>query len=73
MTVRCEIAEPYREACVRGSGDWLRRLTSASSAESRRRQSPAVRGRSEGRARRPKARRNSGAAIVTEALMNHAG
>ena len=33
----------------------------------------AVRGGSEGRARRPKARRSSGSAIAAEALMNNAG
>ena len=59
MTVRREIAEPRRESGVRSPED-LRRTR-------------AVRGGSEGRARRPKARRSSGSAIVAEVFMNNAG
>ena len=59
MTVRREIAEPRRE-----TGAW--------SPEDLRR-TRAVRRRPEGRARRPKACRNSGSAIAAEVLMNHAG
>ena len=56
---RDEIAEPRRETGVRSPED-LRRTR-------------AVRRRPEGRARRPKACRNSGSAIAAEVLMNHAG
>ena len=59
MTVRREIAEPRRETGARSPED-LRRTR-------------AVRRRPEGRARRPKACRNSGSAIAAEVLMNHAG
>ena len=59
MTIRREIAEPRRE-------------TGARSREATRR-TRAVRRGSEGRARRPKARRSSGSAIVVEAFMNPAG
>ena len=59
MTVRGEIAELRRESGARSPED-LRRTR-------------AVRRRPEGQARRPKARRSSGSAIATEALMNYAG
>jgi len=59
MTVRREIAEPRRE-------------TGARSPEAPRR-TRAVRGGSEGRARRPKARRSSESAIAAEVFMNNAG
>ena len=59
MMVRREIAEPRRETCARSREDSKR--------------TRAVRWGSEGRARRPKARRNSGSAIGAEALMNNAG
>jgi len=59
MPVRCEIAEPRREA-------------SAWSPEAPMR-TRAVRGGSEGRARWPKARRSSGSAIAAEAFMNNGG
>jgi hypothetical protein len=59
MTVRREIAEPRRETGARSREDPMR--------------TRAVRGGSEGRARRPKARRSSGSAIAAEALMNNAG
>jgi hypothetical protein len=59
MTVRREIAKPRRETGARSPED-LRRTR-------------AVRRRSEGRARRPQACRNSGSAIAAEALMNNAG
>jgi hypothetical protein len=59
MTVRREIAEPRRE-------------TGARSPEAPMRTCP-VRGESEGRARRPKARRSSGSAIAAEVFMNNAG
>ena len=59
MTVRREIAEPRRETGARSREDPMR--------------TRAVRGVSEGRARRPKARRSSGSAIAAEALMNNAG
>ncbi len=59
MTIRREIAEPRRENGARSPED-LRRT-------------PAVRGGSEGRARRPKARRSSGSAIVAEVFMINAG
>ncbi len=59
MTIRGEIAEPRRETGARSREDPTR--------------TRAVRGGSEGRARRPKARRNSGSAIAAEALMNNAG
>jgi hypothetical protein len=59
MTVRREIAELRRETCARSRKDPMR--------------TRAVRGGSEGRARRPEARRSSGSAIAAEALMNNAG
>jgi hypothetical protein len=59
MTVRREIAETRRESGARSREAPMR--------------TRAVRGGSEGRARRPKARRSSGSAIAAEALMNHAG
>jgi len=59
MTVRREIAESRGETGVRSRED-LRRTR-------------AVRWGSEGRARRPKARRSSESAIAAEALMNNAG
>ena len=59
MTVRREIAEPRRETGARSLKDPLR--------------TPVVRGGSEGRARRPWARRSSGSAIVAEVFMSKAG
>ncbi len=59
MTVRREIAEPCRETGARSPEYPMR--------------THAVRGGSEGRARRPKVRRSSGSAIAAEALMNNAG
>jgi len=59
MTVRRESAKPRCE-------------TSARSLEALRR-TRAVRRRSDGRARWPQARRNSGSAIAAEVLMNNAG
>jgi len=59
MTVRREIAEPRRETGVWSPEDPMR--------------THAARWGSEGRARRPKARRSSGSAIATEAFMNNAG
>ena len=59
MTVRHEIAEARRE-------------TGARSPEAPTR-TRAVRGGSDGRARRPKARRSSGSAVAVEALMNNVG
>ena len=59
MTVRHEIAEARRE-------------TGARSPEAPTR-TRAVRGGSEGRARRPKACRSSGSAVTVEALMNNVG
>jgi len=59
MTVHGEIAEARREPDARSREDPMRTC--------------AVRGGSEGRARRPKARRSSGSAIAAEALMNNAG
>ena len=59
MTVRREIAKPRRETGVRSREDPMR--------------TRAVRGGSEGRARRPKARRISGSAIAAEVYMNNAG
>jgi hypothetical protein len=59
MTVRREIAEPRRETGARSPED-LRRTRE-------------VRRRPEGRARWPKACRNSGSAIAAEVLMNHTG
>ena len=59
MTVRHEIAEARRETGARSPA-----------APTRTR---AVRGGSEGRTRRPKARRSSGSAIAVEALVNDAG
>ena len=59
MTVRREIVQPRRETGARSPED-LRRTC-------------IVRRRPDGRARRPQARRNSGWAIVAEALMYHVG
>ena len=59
MTVRREIAEPRRETGARSREDPMR--------------TRAVRGGSEGRARRPKACRSSGLAIAAEVFMNNAG
>ena len=59
MTVRCEIDEPRRETRARSREAPMR--------------TRAVRGGSEGRARRPKARRSSGSAIAAEVFMNNAG
>jgi hypothetical protein len=59
MTVRRESAEPRRESGAQSPAD-LRRTR-------------ALRRRSEGRARRPKACRSSGSAIAAEVLMNYAG
>ena len=59
MTVRREIAQPRCETGARSPED-LRRTR-------------AVRRRSEGRARRPQACRNSGSAIAAEVSMNNAG
>jgi hypothetical protein len=59
MTVRREIAKPRRE-------------TGARSPENPRR-TRAVRRGFEGRARRPKAYRNSGSAIAAEVFMSNAG
>ena len=59
MTVRREIAEPRRETGARSREDPMRTRV--------------VRGGSEGRAHRPKARRSSGSAIVAEVFMNNAG
>jgi hypothetical protein len=52
MTVRCEIVEPRRETGARSPENPMR--------------TRAVRRGSEGRARRPKARRSSGSAIAAE-------
>ena len=59
MTVRREIAEPRRETGARSREDPMR--------------TRAVRGGSEGRARRPKARRSSGSAIAAETFTNNGG
>ena len=59
MTVRREIAKPRRETGVRSLEDL--------------KHTRAVRRRSEGRARRPQARRNSGSAIAAEVFMSNAG
>ena len=59
MTVRGEIAEPRCDTGARSREDPMR--------------TRAVRGGSEGRARRPKARHSSGSAIVAEVFMNNAG
>jgi hypothetical protein len=59
MTVRREIAEPRLETGARSREGSMR--------------TRAVRRGSEGRARRPKARRSSGSAIAAEAFMNNAG
>ena len=59
MTVRREIAEPRRETGARSREDPMR--------------TRAVRRGSEGRARRPKARRSSGSAIAAEAFMSIVG
>ena len=59
MTVRCEIAEPRRETGARSPEAPMR--------------THAVRGGSEGRARRPEACRSNGSAIAAEAVMNDAG
>jgi hypothetical protein len=59
MAVRREIAEPRRETSARSREDPMR--------------TRAVRGGSEGRARWPKARRSSGAAIAAEVFMNNVG
>jgi len=59
MKVRCEIAEPRCETGARSPETPMR--------------TRAVRGGSEGRARRPKACRSSGSAIAAEAVMNDAG
>jgi hypothetical protein len=59
MTVRREIAEPRRETGARNPEDPMRTRV--------------VRGGSDGRARRPKAYRSSGSAIVAEVFMNNAG
>ena len=59
MTIRGEIAEPRREIGARSREDPTR--------------TRAVRGGSEGRARRPKARRSSGSAIVAEVFMSNGG
>ena len=59
MTVRREIAEPCRETGARSPENPMR--------------TRAVRGGSEGRARRPKACRSSGSAIAAEGFMNYAG
>jgi len=59
MTVRREIAKPRRESGAR-------RLEAL-------RRTHAVRRRTEGRARRPKACRSSGSAIAAEVLVNNAG
>ncbi len=59
MTVRREIAEPRRKTSAWGPEAPMRNR--------------AVRGGSEGRARRPKARRSSGSAIAVEVFMNNAG
>jgi hypothetical protein len=59
MTVRREITEPRRESGARSSENPRR--------------TRAVRGGSDGRARRPKACRSSGSAIAAEVFMNNAG
>ncbi len=59
MTVPCEIVELRRETGARNPEDLKR--------------ARAVRRRPEGRARQPKACRNSGSAIAAEVLMNNAG
>ena len=59
MTVRREIAEPCRETGARSPENPMR--------------TRAVCGGSEGRARRPKARRSSGSAIAAEGFMSYAG
>lgn len=59
MTVRREIAEPRRETGARSPEDPMH--------------TRAVRGGSEGRARRPEARRSNGSAIVAEVFMNNVG
>ena len=59
MTVRREIAEPRRETGARSREDPMR--------------TRAVRGGSEGQARRPPARRSSGSAIPAETFMNNGG
>ena len=59
MTVRREIAEPRRETGARRPEDPMRTRI--------------VRRESEGRARRPKARRSSGSAIAAEVFMDNAG
>ena len=59
MTVRCEIAKPRRETGARSPEDPRRTRV--------------VRGWSEGRAPRPKARRSSESAIAAEVFMNNAG
>ena len=59
MTVRREIDKPRRETGARSLEDLSR--------------TRAVRRRSDGRARRPQACRNSGSAIAAEVFMNNAG
>ena len=59
MTVRREIVEPRRETGARSRESPMRTRT--------------VRRGAEGRARRPKALRSSGSAILAEALMNNVG
>ena len=59
MTIRREIAEPSRETGARSRESPMRTRV--------------VRGGSEGRARRPEARRSSGSAIAVEVFMNIAG
>jgi hypothetical protein len=59
MTIRREIAEPRRETGARSREDPMRTL--------------AVRGESEGRARRPEACRSSEWVIAAEAFMINAG
>ena len=59
MTVRREIAKPRRETGARSPEDL--------------RHTRAVRRGSEGRARQPQARRNSGSAIAAEVFMNNVG
>lgn len=58
MTIRRELAEPRRESDARIPENLNPTC--------------AIRRRSEGRARRPKARRNSGSAVAAETSMNNA-
>ena len=65
MTVRFEIAEPCLETSA------FSPASDGNSCDKEGCQSPTVRSGSEGRARRPEARRSSGSATAVEALMNN--